>query len=339
MLRISLGAPMIIIFLVQLALPFLLIGWLALFPARSAVGLGAQLAAIALGLLALALTGLWLFPPWWSPYGFAVLYLLAAGFALHRRLPFTSVLPVGAGAYVATFLCVLFGVAAGYRAALAWAGRTPPAAQIVDLRFPLAGGNYLVVNGGNETVVNAHLETLNAAVDRFRAWRGQSYAVDVVKIDDLGLRANGLQPADARAYRIYGEPVLAPCAGKVVAAVDGLPDMRVPEVDRQHMAGNHVTLRCGDIDVLLGHFRPGSLTVGVGRRIATGEQLGTVGNSGNTGEPHLHIHAQRPGTISAPMSGDPLPMRFSGRYLVRGDRVNLEQLPIVSHFEISRPRR
>ena len=59
------------------------------------------------------------------------------------------------------------------------------------------------------------------------------------ELDGLGLRAKGLQPADPRAYRIYGARVLAPCAGRVVLAVDGLPDMRVPEMDREHMAGNH----------------------------------------------------------------------------------------------------
>jgi hypothetical protein len=48
-----------------------------------------------------------------------------------------------------------------------------------------------------------------------------------------------------------------------------------------------------------------------------------VGNSGNTGEPHLHIHAQRPGPPGAPWSGDPLPIRFDGRFLVRGERVQL----------------
>ncbi len=38
--------------------------------------------------------------------------------------------------------------------------------------------------------------------------------------------------------------MLAPCAGQVVIAVDGLPDMRVPEIDSEHLAGNHVMLRC-----------------------------------------------------------------------------------------------
>ncbi len=42
---------------------------------------------------------------------------------------------------------------------------------------------------------------------------------------------------------------------------------------------------------------------------------------GNTGEPHLHIHAQWPGPPGAPLGGDPLPISFDGRFLVRGVRI------------------
>ena len=120
---------------------------------------------------------------------------------------------------------------------------------------------------------------------------------------------------------------LAPCAGKVVMAQDSLPDMQMPEADREHLAGNHVLLRCdrlnagGSVDVLFGHLRPGSVQVRPGASVAVGDWLGSVGNSGNTGEPHLHVHAQRQGLVGAPLSGDPLPIPFDGRYPVRGDRI------------------
>ena len=52
-----------------------------------------------------------------------------------------------------------------------------------------------------------------------------------------------------------------------------------------------------------------------------GDVLGLVGNSGNTGEPHLHVHAQRPGSAIARLSGEPVPIRLGGRYLVRNDRI------------------
>mgnify|MGYP000417146968 CR=1 FL=1 len=72
---------------------------------------------------------------------------------------------------------------------------------------------------------------------------------------------------------------------------------------------------------LLGHLQPGSVRVHAGADVAVGEWIGSVGNSGNTGEPHLHIHAQGRGTIEAPLGGDPRPIQFNGRFPVRGDRI------------------
>ena len=130
-----------------------------------------------------------------------------------------------------------------------------------------------------------------------------------------------MQPADPRAYRTYGARVLAPCAGQVVVAVDGLPDMQVPEVDRDHLAGNHVMLHCAAAEVLLGHLQPGSLRLRAGANVAVGDWLASVGNSGNTGEPHLHVHAQGPGPIDAPLGGDSRPIQFKGHFPARGDRI------------------
>ncbi len=142
-------------------------------------------------------------------------------------------------------------------------------------------------------------------------------------LDGFGLRARGVPPADPRAYVIYGARVLAPCAGQVVIAVDGLPDMQVPDVDRDHLAGNHVVLRCVDADVLLGHLQPGSVQVGAGAHVAVEDWLGSVGNSGNTGEPHLNIHAQGRSATEAPWGGDPWPIQFNGRFPVRADRIEV----------------
>lgn len=311
------------LFAVQFALPVLLVCWIALTPPRSRLGFAAAVAATACGLLAIALAGIALFPPWWTPYAFGLLLVPASllALALARRRPPISVLPAGFGSWAVTVLFLATGVAAIYLSAHATVGRSPPSGKVVELRFPLAAGTYLIVSGGSAVSINPHLKTLDLAVPRFSAWRGQSYAIDIVKIDRFGLRAAGLLPAEPGAYDIYGAAVLAPCAGEVVVAVDGLPDMRVPETDRTHLAGNHLILRCGEVNVLLGHLQPGSLKVAVGMRVDTGQHLASVGNSGNTGEPHLHIHAQQPGTPAEPISGTPLPMRLDGRFLVRNDRV------------------
>jgi hypothetical protein len=309
-----------ILFIAQVALPVALILWMALAPPRSASGFVIQFASSAACLWAAAWLGIWLVPPWWAPWAFGAGLLAAAGQALRQRRPLASTLPATPGAWAVAVVFTVLGVTSAYGIHIAWHSRTVPPA-VVNLAFPLAAGRYLVVNGGSGSSTNAHLETLDASEPRFREWRGQSYGVDLVQLDRLGLRAEGLQPADPRAYRIYGARVLAPCAGRVLLAVDGLPDMRVPEIDREHMAGNHVLLRCAEADILLGHLSPGSVQVRVGDAVATGFWLGAVGNSGNTGEPHLHVHAQRPGPAGTPIGGDPLPVVFDGHYPVRGDRI------------------
>ncbi len=210
-----------------------------------------------------------------------------------------------------------------YGTVLALRSRTRPAEGVVNLAFPLEPGSNLVVNGGRNSSTNAHLETLNPAVARYRAWRGQSYGVDLVALDGFGLRARDVQSADPGASRIDSARVLAPCAGEVVIAVDGLPDMRVRGVDREHPAGNHVLLRCADAEVLLGHLQPGSVRVHAGANVAASDWLGSVGNSGNTGEPHLHVHAQGRGSADEPLGGDPRPIEFNGHFPLRGDRITV----------------
>ena len=312
---------MTLLFFLQLALPLFLIGWIGFAPSKSTLGFCCQAVGVAAGVFALALTGLWLFPPWWTSYAFAGLWVTAVFFGWRRRFPFASPLPAGWLAWIFTAAFTALGGWGVYQSASAFAGRTPQAGAMMDLAFSLKAGEYLVVNGGSHLSVNAHLMTLDASIPRFHAYRGQSYGVDIVKLDGWGLRASGLLPPEPSAYNIYCALVYAPCTGEVVAARDGLPDMQVPQVDRAHMAGNHVLLRCKDADVLLGHFKPGSLRVKVGDQVTVGSRIAEVGNTGNTGEPHLHIHVQRSGTASEPLSGDPLPVRFDGRFLVRNDRV------------------
>ena len=305
----------------QFVAPLILIGWLAWTPARNGLGFMVQIFASFAALAVMALQGIWLLPPWWAPIVFAVALGLAAWLGWRRVRPFASLLPVTWGAWIVLVFFIALGTASTYGTVIALRSRIAAASGVVNLSFPLEPGRYLVVNGGSNSSTNAHLETLNAEVPRYRAWRGQSYGVDMVALDEFGLRARGVQPADPRAYRIYGARVLVPCAGQVIIAVDGLRDMQVPEVDRDHLAGNHVLLRCAEADVLLGHLQPGSVRVRAGANVTVGDWLGSVGNSGNTGEPHLHVHAQGQGSAEAPLSGEPRPIQFNRRFPVRGDRI------------------
>jgi hypothetical protein len=301
----------------QLVVPVSLIAWLAFGRQTKNPRSFAVAALVTTYVLAIGIAGLWLVLPWWLPfaYGAAIVWTIARQLCGGDLRPQR---PLAASGFMVTLVTgaiavLLFGVVV-----LALAGRRPPG-DAVDLVFPLRSGTYLVVNGGSQTLINAHLGTLGG--ERFAPYRGQSYGVDLVRINRFGLRVPGLLPADPTAYSIYGDPVRPPCRGRVVLAEDGAADMRPPQSDRAHMAGNHVILECGPVWIVLGHLQRGSVAVHAGEIVELGHVVGLVGNSGNTGEPHLHVHAQRPGSVIAPLSGEPVPIRLGGRYLVRNDRV------------------
>jgi murein DD-endopeptidase MepM/ murein hydrolase activator NlpD len=51
--------------------------------------------------------------------------------------------------------------------------------------------------------------------------------------------------------------------------------------------------------------------------VSAGALIGYVGNSGNTDEPHLHIHLQRQASAPSPLSGQPLHITFGSRFPLR----------------------
>lgn len=275
-------------------------------------------------LFALACVVSWVRPVWWLPWLYAALWLLLAGSALVLR-PGVRGLPKWpsdrrhwSGLLVSV---VLLGLG-GWFGAQAVEGRGAPPVPVVDISNPFASGHFLVASGGSHPLINAHMRTLDETVERYSAWRGQSYAVDLVGLGPWGLRARGWQPSDPFAYAIFGTTLLAPCSGTVVSSEGSLPDFDIPQQDTDNRLGNHVLLRCGDVEILLAHMRQGSVEVREGEAVTEGQPIGEVGNSGATGEPHLHIHAQRPAAAGAPLiAGQPLGLRIDGRMLVRGDRL------------------
>jgi hypothetical protein len=284
---------------VQLVLPALLLVWVAVGRDRTRADCAAKLLLPGTYIAATRVAGLWLVAPHDAAMVFAVLWIAVAivSIAKVRRAPwgpetFRGWIGLTGQSVLASLSIALL--------AYSLSARRPPGGEFVELSFPLSGGTYLVVAGGSRELVNPHLQTL--ANERFRDYRGQSYAIDIVKTNRFGMRAAGIAPRDPARYFIFGDAVYAPCSGTVLQVADGFPDMNPPEPDRKHVTGNYVLLNCGRLH-------------------------GRAGNSGNTGEPHLHIHAQKPPAAGGFFaSGDPLPMRFNGRYLVRNDSVIKEGL-------------
>ena len=309
--------------LLQIAVPLALLRWQAAGRDTNVISWCLKQTAVWSYIYATSIAGLWLVAPWYVPHALMVISIGVAA----RTLPGAFRLwrsPANARQWLA--LGTRAGAAALGASALylALQGRTPPRDTVIDLSFPLRSGHYFIVNGGSSELVNAHVSVL--AGERFRHYRGSSYGVDIVALNRAGARANGPSPRDPSEYVIFGDAIYAPCEGVVVRVEDWLPDLMPPDVDRAHMPGNFVMLECGDageFHVVLAHMRSQSVRVHPGDYVMTDTRLGDVGNSGNSNEPHLHVHAQRPGRIWDPFIGDPLPIRFDGRFLVRNDRVTI----------------
>jgi len=70
-------------------------------------------------------------------------------------------------------------------------------------------------------------------------------------------------------------------------------DLEIGETPLQseHPAGNHIVIQHGPrLFSVYAHMQQGSAIVAVGDWVQRGQVIGRVGNSGNTTQPHLHVH-------------------------------------------------
>ncbi|WP_433400957.1 M23 family metallopeptidase [Streptomyces sp. CA-146814] len=145
---------------------------------------------------------------------------------------------------------------------------------------------------------------------------GQTYAIDIVAEPGTGDELTDrplfrwVWPVFRRnrAFPAFGVPLLAVADATVVRASDGQRDhlsrnslpalaylMLVEGAIRSILGvhrvfGNHVILDLGDgTYAAYAHVRRGSLLVKAGDTVRAGQEIGRVGNSGNSSEPHLHL--------------------------------------------------
>lgn len=174
----------------------------------------------------------------------------------------------------------------------------------IELDFPLKAGTYYVGQGGNHVYINYH-----------NAYVSQQYALDIVKLNKFGIRAAGIYPEELEKYVIYGEQLYSPCTGSVLEVRNDLPDLTPPNADSENVEGNFLNILCEDegVNVYIAHMQKGTVVVKEGESIQKGQAIGLVGNSGNTSEPHLHIHAEK--------NGVGVPIHFSGRFLIKNSLI------------------
>ena len=161
--------------------------------------------------------------------------------------------------------------------------------------------------------------------------RGQYAAIDVCGVSGpstpeiLRLALRSSRPEE---YPWFGEPILAMAPGTVVRVRDGRRDHRARNTWQSFVymltieglfreaagtgfvLGNHVVVDHGDgTFAAYAHVRRGTAAVAVGDRVETGQQLGEIGNTGNTSMPHLHVQLMDRASVDGAAG---IVMRWSG---------------------------
>ena len=179
---------------------------------------------------------------------------------------------------------------------------------------PLAGDRWLAADGC--CLAHRHIRAVQPVGGGM--YLAQRFAIDWERLDENG-RLWTRDRSVLTNWEGYGENILAVAGGRVVRAIDGLPDQvpgALPQgLDPQQADGNAVFLRLRDGRIVMyAHMIPGSVTVRPGDRVVRGQILGRVGNSGNSSAPHLHLHVVDRNAIFA---ANGLPYVFS-RFRVTG---------------------
>jgi murein DD-endopeptidase MepM/ murein hydrolase activator NlpD len=215
----------------------------------------------------------------------------------------------------------------------------------VVLSPPLQGDSWVDSDGAG-AIIGAHRYasfSVNGTL-----FVPQTFAIDFVQVDATGHAFTGDQRVLAN-WVCFGKPVLSVAPGRVIEAVDAYPDNvppSKPPFTLQGAGGNHVLVDLGDGRyAFYGHLERGSVAVYEGEFVFRGQQLGLLGNSGNSEGPHLHFQVSDRASAT-PLAAIGLPFVFErqvfeGRVVGIGadgsaiiDRtsagVRLQQMPLTN---------
>lgn len=261
------------------------------------------LLALNLGLVAIAIGGVWFVPSWTSAF-------LAAAAAAVAGLITLGLWPLfghlGLPLFIAPFNLTawIFLLATRQR----MEDRAPksvdflvgtPEQNLQYFRTRLArfGARYVV---RLRAPVRGSWEVTQSHGDGPTHQGPWAWALDLEVLGPEGqpYRGNG---ATVQQHLCYHLPVLACADGVVAKIVDGVPDNPIGEVDLDDNWGNVVVLWHGTgLYSLVAHLSPGTIAVTEGQRVRRGEVLGQCGSSGRSPRPHLHFQVQATPTIGAP---------------------------------------
>jgi len=173
-----------------------------------------------------------------------------------------------------------------------------------------------------------------------RAYAGQEFAIDLVKLGDNGLLRKNLsdEPSD---YYCFGNPVEAMHDGVIVEVEDRIQDNPVNCQSSQNQfhdrvkaygyisgrSGNHIIVKHDkDRYSFYAHLKQNSALVQCGESVKRGQKLACIGNSGQCSYAHLHIQLNEG---SNPLGSRGLPLTFDNLNDIFGLKI-----PFIMHNHI-----
>ncbi len=131
---------------------------------------------------------------------------------------------------------------------------------------------------------------------------------------DLLIEPAGMGSKHLEDYGIYGKEVIAPASGTIIGVKNSEQDITPGSPNEaETMLGNHIFIQLEETGtyLVLAHLKKNSVLVEEGQYIDKGTVIGKVGNSGNSSEPHLHIHHQRENPLTTHiLLSEGLPLYF-----------------------------
>lgn len=199
--------------------------------------------------------------------------------------------------------------------------------EAVVIEPPLRGSGWVAVNGCCDALTS-HRGAIIPVNGALRV--PERFAIDWVKLDENGRLFIG-DGTKLESYAYYGTPIHAAADGVVVNLYDEadeqVPNEPVKGISAANVGGNMVVVDIGGgAFAFYAHLQRGSLKVKLGERVATGQVIGLLGNTGNSSAPHLHFHVM---DGPSPLNANGLPFvftRFSSQgVLAPGDDDWIEQ--------------
>ena len=142
-------------------------------------------------------------------------------------------------------------------------------------------GEWFTVWGGDTKAQNYHVIS-----------KTQKNAFDFLIIGKNG-RSYDRSGTRNEDYYAFGKPLYAVCDAEVIEVITGVEDNKPGAMNPKQALGNSVTLKTtNDEYIVYAHFEKETLRVKKGQWVKKGQYLGNAGNSGNSTEPHLHLHIQ-----------------------------------------------